>query len=260
MTDIRVKRKPFFYDYNIKRYLVQVMACFAGYQVKTGIQRDGQVRYIDVPVVYGGRSRIVQYLENGGGLSTTLSLPILSVVMTSLQQKPDMRRYAQHQSSLVYAAHETDHISEGNQEVEGERVEYVETRYMPVPYEMGISVYGMASNADQMFQIIEQIGVEFNPELDLIVSNAPDNWISETRLIFEGNFDIDEVPEGNEEIKYTFRSDFKLMIHITPPSIVRPSNTIEEIHVNTFVANDPIDWDTMTNIGNVIVRAEDPTG
>jgi hypothetical protein len=233
------------------------MACFAGYQVKTGIQRDGKVRYIDVPVLYGGRSRLVQYLENGGNLSSTISLPVLSVMMTSLQQKPDMRRYPQHQSSVIFANNETDHISEANQEVEGERVEYIETRYMPVPYEMALSVYGMASNTDQMFQIIEQIGVSFNPDMDLIISNAPDNWISETRIIFEGNVDIDEIPEGAEEIKHTFKMDFKVMIHITPPSIVYPSNTIMEVHANTFVQNDPIDWDTMENINNVIIRAED---
>ena len=257
---ITVKRKPFFYDSSIKRYLVQVMSCFAGYRVKTGLQRDGEARWIDVPVVYGGRSRLAQFLENGGGLSTTLSLPILSVNMISLTQNANLRRDASHVSRIVYTAHETDHVYEGNQEVEGSPQEYIEERFMPVPYEMKITLHGMASNADQLFQITEQIGTVFNPEVDLLISNSPGDWASETRLIFEGDIDFDEmsfdIGAGTEEPRYMFRMNFSCNMQMAPPSIVYESDTIETIHVQLYEKNDPLDWTTMTNIDNIIIRTE----
>jgi len=63
MGTVTVRRKPFFYDHQIKRYLAQLMSCFAGYQVRTGKQRDGKARMIDVPIIHGDHSRIAARLR-----------------------------------------------------------------------------------------------------------------------------------------------------------------------------------------------------
>ena len=54
-----LKRKPFFYDAQFKRLIVQVLAVFAGYQVRTGVQRDGKHHFMDTPVIFGGMDRAV---------------------------------------------------------------------------------------------------------------------------------------------------------------------------------------------------------
>ena len=74
-----VKRKPYFYDSQLKRYIVQLLSLFAGYSVRTGRQRDGEHRFIDVPVVYGGMSRTAAYTLTGGNENIAATIPKLSL-------------------------------------------------------------------------------------------------------------------------------------------------------------------------------------
>ena len=82
-----LKRKPFFYDSQVKRMIVQVLATFAGYQVRSGIQRDGKHRFQDVPIVYGGFDKAVAYLLQGGNENTVPYLPIMSLIDTGYASK-----------------------------------------------------------------------------------------------------------------------------------------------------------------------------
>ena len=80
-----LKRKPFYRDNQIVRMLLQVLAMFSGYSVRTGTQRDGREQYLDVPVIYGDYSQVAAYLNTDGTTNFMSYLPVMSMYMVGMR-------------------------------------------------------------------------------------------------------------------------------------------------------------------------------
>lgn len=248
-SSVVVRRKPFFYDHQIKRYLAQLMACFAGYQVRTGKQRDGQPRMIDVPIIHGDHSRIAAWAISGGNENKAFSLPAMALEMSRLKQEPKLRRAPTHQETVGY-------IEKGDAGAEGRHMTV--ERYMPVPYDMGVRLSVWASNNEQLHQILEQILVVFNPELDILLSNSPLDWSFKTVLTFDGTVSLGrssaDVGVGTgEEQSYVASLDFSTVVQLSPPTKVYETKKIETVHVPIKTLNEQIDWDTMDVIDTLVI-------
>ena len=259
VTTYTIKKKPYFYDAQIKRYLVQIASAFAGYQVRTGIVRDGKHRMINVPIVIGDASRVVQYMMAGGNENTVMALPVMAMDVIRYKQRADMRRAPTHVEKLFYFER-AQSSTEGVLSTEpGTRVGV--ERYMPVPYDMGIRLSLWASNNDQGFQVVEQITSQYNPDLDILLSNSPYDWSFLSYLRFDGDVNMGRAAagfgEGKEDAPYIFSMDFSTLVMISPPAKVLDPKPIEEIHLQFKQLNEPIDFDTMTEIGDMVITAED---
>lgn len=254
-----VVRKPYFNDNQIKRMLVQIMSCFSGYQVKTGTQRDGKEIFRDVPVIYGDMSRVAGYIvgPRGDQDNTVSYVPIISVHMTRLVQKADMRLSPQHREkyNFIERAKDADGKLLSNQAGVKKTVE----RYMPVPYEMGVAVSMWTSNNDEGYQLIEQIATVFNPDMEIQLSNSPADWTFLTSLIFEGNVEMEKVqPSGTDtDPMYVFRMDFTTVVWISPPAKVYETNNIYNIQVPIKDLESAIDFDSMDQIDGLVIKATD---
>lgn len=249
MGTVTVRRKPFFYDHQIKRYLAQLMSCFAGYQVRTGKQRDSQARMIDVPIIHGDHSRIAAWALSGGNENKAFSLPAMALEMSRLKQDAKLRRAPTHQETVGYIEKTEAGTMGRHMTVE---------RYMPVPYDMGVRLSIWASNNEQLHQILEQILVVFNPELDIILSNSPLDWSFKTVLTFDGNISLGrssaDVGAGTgDDQSYVASLDFTTTIHLSPPTKVYETKVIETVHVPIKTLNEQIDWDTMDVIDTLVI-------
>lgn len=253
LKELKVKRKPYFYDSQIKRYLLQIMSVFAGYQIRTGKQRDGEHRYINIPVVYASYSRVVGYLLSGGNNNSVLPLPIMSVEIEGIKQSGELRRNPQHYEKI--------YVRVKDDSEEKFKLMTVE-RYMAIPYELTVSVSLWASNEDSIMQVIEQIGVVFNSGLDIQLSNSPLDWTFLSTMEFNGDFRKKRVGTDlgggtGDDDYYVVDMEFTVPIHLSPPVKYGEGKRIETVHVNILEMNDPIDFDTMENIENFVIRAED---
>ena len=256
----QIKNKPYFYDAQIKRYLLQIMSCFAGYRVQSGVQRDGKKRMISVPIIYGDYSRTVSYIMSGGNEGNLPKVPILSLYATSLQQNKEHRRAPQHYEKVMY-----NNRSPGSYEgmLGTEKGDFMTMeRYIPVPYDMDLTLSLWASNNDQGFQMIEQIATYFNPELEIQLSNSPFDWTFLTNLTYKGNVDFKRVSAGlgegtGEDAHYVFDMDFEIMVQISPPAKQYAGKSIESVHTNIKELNETVDWDTMTDLDNFVITGQD---
>lgn len=256
--EIKVKRKPYFYDRQIKRYLVQLLACFAGYQVMTGTQRDGKSRFLDAPIIYGDFQQAFAYTVNGGSDNAVASLPLMSLYMTGMRQKAEWRQNPQHWEYYNYVERKKD--GDGNYVINepGKRVTI--ERYMPVPYDMDFEVSVWASNNDQGFQIVEQIATQYNPDMDIQLSNSPADWIFLTSVIFQGEIRMEKsIPQGepNPDPRYVFTMPFSTVVYMSPPAKVYTAKPIYEIQVPIKDLERSLDFDSMVELDRLVIRADE---
>lgn len=256
MVNYTIRQKPFFSDHQIKRYLLQILACFAGYRVRSGKQRDGKTRMISVPVVFGDNSRVASYHLSGGNENAVAPLPLIAVDLLRLNQSNEYRRAPQHVERMYYVERSTTG-TEGQPGSEiGKR--WTAERYMPVPYDMGVRVNIWASNNDQGFQVLEQIMSQFNPEMDIQLSNSPMDWIFTTTMKFDGdvNFGRGSADPGagaRDDPYYIYTMDFSLVVHMSSPTKVYEAKLIETIHANIKSLNEEVDFDTMDDLDSFVI-------
>jgi hypothetical protein len=261
-----LQRKPYFYDAQFKRLIVQVLAVFAGYQVRTGVQRDGKHHFMDVPVIYGSMDRAVGYVLQGGSENTVAYLPIMSVIDTGYTQKADWRQNPVHIEKLQFIERARD--PDGKLIVGQPGKKTLVERYMPVPYEVSFELAIWTSNKDQAFQLIEQIGVVFNPELDIALSNGVADWGFLSTLNFDGDIKIESVQaDGTNSDPFTVHSmTFKTIMWLSPPVKVLETKNIHEVHVQILdldgfdgetIMADTIQFDSLEQLDKCVIRADE---
>lgn len=230
--DVQVARKPFFYDAQIARVLIQVGAkCFAGYSVVSGMQVDGKVRFTDVPLIFSGYSRVVQQLFGGISDNVVMKLPMMSYALNSLQRKDAEIRDPKHIQQYVIKMRKRD--PDGNLLINEPGELIVVERYMPVPYEMDIELVIWASNYDQLQQLVERITSEFNPDQEIQISDSPADWTSPTRILFNGQALYDEVsPSEKPDPTLIARMSFVVTARLSLPARVYDAALIHNIDVN----------------------------
>lgn len=260
-----LKRKPYFNDHQIKRYLIQVMALFSGYQVRTGNQRDGRHRFLDVPIIYGDMQRTVGYILQGGSENTVSYLPIMSILMTSLSQKANWRQAPQHRERLnvIERARDADGNLLINQPGKKKSIE----RFQPVPYDMGISLSIWASNNDQQFQILEQILSVFNPEMDIALSNSLADWTFLTTIEFMGDVTFEKAAPAGTDIDpiNVVTLPFNVISWMSVPAKVFDTKHIFKINVpildlddkGDIVRRDSFEFDNLQELDGLMIRADE---
>lgn len=261
-----IKRKPYFYDAQFKRLIVQVLASFAGYQIRTGVQRDGKHHFMDVPVIYGSMDRTVGYLLQGGSENTVAYLPIMSLIDTGYRQKNEWRQQPQHIEKLQFTERARD--ADGKLIVGQPGRRTTVERYMPVPYEVSFELAIWTSNKDTAFQLVEQLGVVFNPEMDIALSNGIADWGFLTTLDFDGDIRIESVQaDGTNSDPFTVHSmSFKTTLWLSAPSKVLATKNIHEIHVpildmgtydgETLMAQ-TVKFDELEQLDKCVIRADE---
>ena len=229
---VSVNARKFFYDAQIARLLIQIGSkVFGGYQVISGFQTDGLVRLKNVPVVFGGQSRVVSQFFGGASDNTVVSLPIMSYTVNTLSRKvAEIRDPQQTQQFVVrYRARDPD----GNLLVNEPAKLIVVERLMPVPYEMELELHIWSSNTDQLYQLVEQFCAVFNPDLEIAISDSPLDWTSPTRILFNGNVQFTEAtPDQNPDPTQIAILQFSTTVRLALPVRVYDATLIHEIDVN----------------------------
>ena len=226
----------YWYDEQLRRYLLQFMRVFGGFQVKEG-SRDGVEYYNKVPVRYADMNRMVAHILKKGSENMINGTPFISCSISSLLIARDRAadpllvdkvQVSERQfdtSTNNYVNQTEDNKYPGNL--------YTTDRYMPVPYNLTMNVDVWSGNTDQKLQLLEQILILFNPSLVLQSSSNPLDWTS----LFEVELtDIQwsnrSMPMGVDETIDIATLTFTLPIWLNPPAKVKRQKII-----NTIVTN-----------------------
>lgn len=207
----------FYYQEAYRDYILQFMRLFSGFQVE--YNRDDDNDSIKdkktCPVFYGAMDRIVANVLHKEGVSTSTSMPIMSAVMTGIELNPENRRSNYHEEN-VSRIRSSDNANVVNQKVMG------------VPYKMSMDLSIYTTSTDQMFQLLEQIMIMFNPKLSIQKSDNILDWTYLTEIELVGVNQETNIPAGVDDRMIIWSLSFLMDIWLDYP-MKESTNVINEI-------------------------------
>jgi hypothetical protein len=227
----------FFYDEQIRRFLLQFARIFSNFEVAYGRNQAGiDDTLVRVPVRYGDSSRQAQTIIQENSANNLPSTPLMTFYITALEydrprmQEPYFVSNIQVRQRTYDADTDTYETTQGNA--------FTIERLMPVPYKLTINLDIWTSNTNQKMQILEQIVVLFNPALEI---QSTDNYIDWTSLTV---CNLDRVTWSSRTIPINAENPidvatltFSLPIWISSPAKVKKLGVIERIVASVFDAN-----------------------
>jgi len=222
----------YFYDAQVRRYLLQFMRIFGEFKVSEG-KRGGVTYYNKAPVRYSDMSRMVAHILTKGGENMINSTPFIATSIQSLLIARDRTQDPTLVSKVQIAEREYDTGTSSYGTGQGNL--YSTDRIMPVPYNLTMQVDIWSSNTDQKLQLLEQILILFNPSLQLQQNSNPLDWSS----LFEVELtDIQwsnrSIPAGVDETLDVATLTFVMPIWLNPPAQVKRQKIINSIIANVY--------------------------
>ena len=210
----------YYYDEQLKKYLIQFMAIFAGFQVKVGKSDTEDERLIPIPIYYGNRDRVVAHILSDNTQNKPIYLPAMSAYFKGLDMAPD-RRHG------VNATRRNTYLERGGLIPDDIKVV---SQLMPRPYWANAEIQIYASNTDQHNQIIEQILVLFDPTLQLQKNDAVFDWTRLTSVELTGIHYDNNYPSGADRRIIQTGLDFRFIVDLAVPADVK-NQIVEDIYV-----------------------------
>jgi hypothetical protein len=222
----------YFYDAQIRRYLLQFMRIFKEFKVSEG-KRDGVTYYNKTPVRYADMSRMVAHILKKGSENMVNSTPFMACSIQSLLIARDRTQDPMLVDTVQVSEREYNTGTSSYTSEQGNL--YTTKKMMPVPYNLTLNVDVWTGNTDQKLQLLEQVLVLFNPSLQLQQNSNPMDW---TQLFEVELTDIQwssrSVPAGVDENIDVATLTFVLPIWINPPAQVKRQKIINTIHANVY--------------------------
>lgn len=223
----------YFYDGQIRRFLQQFIRMMSNYQVEFGQDRDGNRTLQRVPVYYGDPSRQAAMILRNNSENSLNAVPAMSVYINGLQYDQSRMQEPNFVSRLNIRQKSYDPVT-GEYGTTQDSAYTVE-RLMPVPYRLTLKLDIWTSNTEQKLQLIEQIGILFNPSMEI---QSTDNYIDWTSLTTVTRTDLTwttrSIPAGGEEPIDVCSMTFDIPIWISAPAKVKKLGVVQRIISSVF--------------------------
>lgn len=227
----------YYYAGQFKKYIGQFLKVFAGLQTQDGVDRDGDgindMR--SVSLVYGSIDRVIEKIVlQGNGTFTNQKIPIISAYLTNIKPGDEERIPVHHEETISY-----ENTADGQY--------HSASRMAPAPYELSMDLHLYASNSDQMFQMLEQILVLFNPSINFQKSSAVLDWNYITRCTLTGIQDQTNFPMGVDRRVIVQTLNFMFVAWLNYPYLDSEGSVIDTIFLNMHDSSIVVeDLDTVT--------------
>jgi hypothetical protein len=227
----------FFYDEQIRRFLLQFARIFSNFQVEYGQNQAGKNdTLVRVPVRYGDSSRQAQTIIQQNSANELPSTPLMTFYITDFKYNRSMIQEPNFVSTIAVRQRTYDGATDTYETTQGNA--FTIDRLMPVPFEMTLNLDIWTSNTNEKMQLLEQILVLFNPSLEI---QSTDNYIDWTSLSTVYLDDITwssrSLPIGTDNPIDIATLRFKLPMWISSPAKVKKLGVVERIVANIFDAN-----------------------
>ena len=224
----------FFYDGQIRRFLLQFARIFSNFDVEYGPNQAGQGpgsevdTLIRVPVRYGDASRQAQTILQNNSASEMPSTPLMTFYITDLKYDRPRIQEPYFVNNIAVRQRTYDSDTDTYETTQGNA--FTIERAMPVPYEMTINLDIWTSNTNQKMQLLEQILTLFNPSLEIQSTDNYIDWTSLTALYLkDSRWSSRTIPIGTDNPIDIATLTFTLPMWITPPAKVKKLGVIERI-------------------------------
>lgn len=231
-----ITKYEYFYDSQIKRYLMQVVRAFSGFQYMSGQRGSVPPSLNIVPCLPAKRNRQAAMIQRNASENTILSVPQITVDMTNFEPDRERMQNINHVDRFQVTERYRDPLTGEYQEGRGNSATI--ERLMPRPYMMTVQVDIWTSTMDQKHQLLEQIDTMIFPSFDIQNSDNPLDWSALTTVTFESQqWTSLSVPIGTENEIDIATITLKIPIWLTPPALIHRQNVIEQIVTNITEAD-----------------------
>lgn len=226
----------FFYDEQIRRFLLQFARIFSNFQVEYGRNEQGTDHtLVRVPVKYGDWSRQAQTVLQNNSASTMPSTPQMTFYITGLDYDRPRMQEPYFVSKIAVRQRTYDETTNSYETTQGNA--FTIERLMPVPYKLTLKLDLWTSNTNQKMQLLEQMLVLFNPSLEIQSTDNYIDWTSLTVCELESvQWTSRTIPQGTENPIDITTLTFTLPIWISSPAKVKKLGVVERIIANVFDA------------------------
>ena len=238
--------QQFFYDAQIRRFLLQFTRIVSNFQVEYG--RDGeQAALLRVPVRYGDATRNAQTILQENSAGSMNSTPLMTFYVSALTYDRPRMQEPYHVNTVSVRQRTYDSATESYETTQGNA--FTIERLMPVPYRLGITLDIWTSNTNQKFQLLEQMLTLFNPSLEI---QSTDNYLDWTSLSV---VELDDcvwtsrtIPQGTDNPIDIATLKFGLPIWISSPAKVKKLGVVERV-INSM-------YDAQGDLNNAVNQSD----
>jgi T4-like virus Myoviridae tail sheath stabiliser len=232
--------QQFFYDKQIRRYIIQFIRLISNFQVEFGKDRNNITAYQRVPVIYGDSSNQAASVIKENSENYLNSVPVMAVYISGLDYDRQRLQSPTYVGKLNVRERYFDPATGDYSTTQGD-ILTVE-RLMPVPYKLTIKVDIWTSNTEQKLQILEQLCTLFNPALEIQSTDNYIDWTSITYILLTGtNWSSRSIPIGTGNPIDIATLTFELPIFISSPALVKKLGVIQKIIASVYDANGNLD-------------------
>jgi hypothetical protein len=231
----------YFYDEQIRRFLLQFARIFSNFDVEFGANEAGQGPGSDVdtlvrvPVRYGDASRQAQTILQNNSASSMPATPLMTFYITDLKYDRPRIQEPYFVDNIAVRQRTYDTATDTYETTQGNA--FTIERVMPVPYELTINLDIWTSNNNQKMQLLEQILTLFNPSLEIQSTDNYIDWTSLTVLYLKDvKWSSRTIPIGTDNPIDIATLTFTLPMWITPPAKVKKLGVIERIIASVYDA------------------------
>jgi hypothetical protein len=223
----------FFYDNQIRRFLIQFAKIFSNWQVTRGKDPAGNNILVRVPVMYGDSSRQAATIIANNSASNLPSAPMISYYISGLEY--DQKRTQDPTFSDKVNLRQRAYNSETQTYDTTQGQAFTVERLMPVPYNLKITVDFWTTNYNQKLELVEQLGTLFNPALEI---QSTDNFVDWTSLsvVFQESltFSSRTIPQGSGNPIDVLTWKFSMPIWLSTAAKLKKYGVIEKFIASIF--------------------------
>lgn len=223
----------FFYDNQIRRFLIQFAKIFSNWYVTKGKDPNGNDILVRVPIMYGDQSRQAATVIANNSASSLPSAPLITYYISGLEYN---QRWTQDptftdKTQVRQRAYNPETMSYETTQGQAFTVE----RLMPVPYTLRITVDFWTTNYNQKLEILEQLGTLFNPALEIQSTDNFLDWTSLSAVFQDGlTFSSRQIPVGTQNPIDIMTWKFYMPIWISTASKIKKMGVIQKIIASIY--------------------------
>ena len=223
----------FFYDNQLRRFLIQFAKIFSLWQVTAGKDPAGNDILVRVPIMYGDSSRQAATIIANNSASNLPSAPLFTYYISGLEY--DQRR-TQDPTFIDKMQVRSRTYNSTTQSYENTQQQaFTVERLMPVPYTLRVTLDLWTTNYNQKLEIMEQLGTLFNPSLEI---QSTDNFIDWTSLsvVYQNGltFSSRTIPVGTNNPIDVMTWKFYMPIWISTASKIKKMGVIQKIIASIY--------------------------
>jgi hypothetical protein len=226
----------YFYDGQIRRYLIQFAKLFSLWEVTKGKDPLGNPILMRVPIRYGDSSRQAAAAIAENSPSTLNSAPMFTYYISGLEYDQKRMQVPTFVDKVNVRQRAFNQDTQSYEHTQGQA--FTIERLMPAPYTLRITVDLWTTNQQQKLEIIEQIGPVFNPGIELQSTDNFLDWTSLSVVFQDGlTYSSRTIPQGTGNAIEVLSWKFQMPIWISTPAKIKKLGVIEKIVASIYKGN-----------------------